>query len=311
MDDRYAALGLAGLARSSENIWDAHLPAAMLAGYFFAETRGLDPECESALKRQLDLILESRKDLFVPFAENDPMKNFQDPLREAVENSIDTFSELGHNTIFLHFALRVLGRFPEFATEEVVENLSKLIRDFKFGPAGLWIHLEKGHSPKRFWIAERRILTDDKTPAEMATLLFQELCEFDSIYTQMGSKSHIGHLLTQGQSLIELSRMGFGDLCRRGLHSLETRMVMIRDFRGFQAPEGSFYVEATPSRFLPVETSYWNEDFTVSEWDEGHCLKYSYSFYELADLVSDRALVEKATERFRYLIHPHERSKPQ
>ena len=153
MDDRYAALGLAGLARSSENIWDAHLPAAVLAGYFFAKTQELTPECEAALQRQLDLILETRKDLFVPFAGKNRMENFQDPLCEAVKNSIDTFSELGHNTIFLHFALRVLRRFPEFATEEVVQNLAQLIRNFKFGPAGLWIHLEKGHSPKRFWIA--------------------------------------------------------------------------------------------------------------------------------------------------------------
>ena len=306
----YLSLGLTGLARCEKAIWDAHFPAAVLAGQFFIENNDLPPQCAAAIRRQMDQIIASKSEYFVPYADSSKAIDPLERLSQSIENSIDTVSELGHNSIFLHYALRVLKRLTDLASEALIQDLCKTVHNCKFSPAKYWIKLQRGHGPKTFHVKKDQMAFHDLDLPRMANAIMEELCEFQFIYTQMGSKSHIGHLITQGQSLIHLKNMGFSDLAKRGLHSFETRMMMLRDFRNYEAPKGSFYTPATRSDHLPISEDYWAQSFIECQWDEGHCLKYTYSFYELINLVADEALIERATEKFRYLITPNERSKP-
>lgn len=144
----------------------------------------------------------------------------------------------------------------------------------------------------------------------MAEIILAELTKFENIYTQMGSKSHVGHLLTQSQSLLALQQLGFPELANRGFYSLECRFTLLKDSQGHKASGRSFYTPATRSGSLPHQPEYWMQDFTKCMWDEGHVFKYTFSFSELISHVQDAELKEKATEKFRYLISPNERSKP-
>jgi hypothetical protein len=86
--------------------------------------------------------------------------------------------------------------------------------------------------------------------------------------------------------------------------------VLLKDSQPHKSSPRSFYTPATRSELLPTEPEYWLQDFTRCEWDEGHSFKYTFSFYELLNRSDDVAVNDRATEKFRYLISPNERSKP-
>jgi hypothetical protein len=230
----------------------------------------------------------------------------------ALELSIDRFSELGHNAIFGAYALRALQDIPEFDSAEAISDLAATIRGFNHDPARYWLHLDisKGHDPRTFSLPVRTLLPDTTDNKSIARLILTELTRFRHIYTQMGSKSHIGHLLTQSHALITLRKLGLVELANRGLQSLETRLVLLRDSQDYRAGPRSFYKPATRSPLLPTEASFWQQDFAPCQWDEGHIFKYGLAFYELAELASDEKLIAAAAEKLRYLLSPNERSKP-
>lgn len=312
LPSKYRTLGLTGLARCHDSPWHSHFPAAVLAGYYLAAGQPLDAATEIALTRQIDLLVATHPSLFSPYPTASAAHDRSAPIVAALELSIDRFSELGHNAIFSAYALRALQDTPEFDSAEAISDLAATIRGFNHGPARYWLHLDisKGHDPRTFTLPVRTLLPNTTDNKSIARLILTELTRFRHIYTQMGSKSHIGHLLTQSHALITLRKLGLVELANRGLQSLETRLVLLRDSQGYRAGPRSFYKPATRSPLLPTEASFWQQDFAPCQWDEGHIFKYSLAFYELAELASDEKLIAAAAEKLRYLLSPNERSQP-
>jgi hypothetical protein len=115
----------------------------------------------------------------------------------------------------------------------------------------------------------------------------------------LGSVAHLGHTLTQGQSLVELRRLGCETLQRRGMYSFESRIALSRSCQE--------HIEETltlqnRSQCLPTEQSFWDNDFHSTLWEDGHIFKYSYSFYRFLSMVSEEELPEKVWENFRRII---------
>ncbi len=310
ISEKYLAIGLTGLGRIHKSNWDAHFPAAVLAGFYYSVNNRLPVETEREIEKQLDLLIATKTDLFEPYDSNTVISDSVSPIVEALEESIDKFSELGHNTIFASYAIKALKDASPFRSEKAVLDIASVIRQFNYGPACYWLKLSRGHDPRKFSIKERTIFTDNLSEKLIAKIIVKELPKFKYIYTQMGSKSHVGHLLTQSQSLIELKRLGLKDIANRGSHSLECRFILLKDCQEHIASERSFYKLATRSSYLPNEPEYWHEDFTQGYWDEGHDFKYTFSFFELINYLDDNTAIEKATEKFRYLVTPNEISRP-
>ncbi len=310
LDDRFLRHGVTGLGRCVHRIWDAHFPAAVLAGHYFAAENKLAVETERAIESQLDLIIASKRELFEPYGRSGGIADRSGPIVEALETSIDAFSELGHNSIFAAYALRGLRDVGDAISERMVFDMASVVRQFRGGPARYWLRIGKGRDPRKFSLPERTVFPDDIPDEALARVILGELPKFKNIYTQMGSKSHVGHLLTQSHSLLTLRKLGFPQLANRGLHSLECRFVLLKDSQEHTASPRSFYRPATRSVLLPDAPGYWEQDFTRCEWDEGHSFKYTFSFFELMHLLPDKTVKDAATEKFRYLISPNERSTP-
>ena len=308
ISDRFLEISLTGLGRCASAVWDAHFPAAVLAGYYFAAENRLTSETERKLAVQLERLIAAKPELFVPYERAGTLSDSAAPVVEALEVSVDRFSELGHNAIFSAYALRALKDLGGTGREQTVLDLASLIRQFDLKPASYWLRIGKGHDPRKFSLPARSIFTDGSTDAEVAGTILGELPKFKNVYTQMGSKSHIGHLLTQAQALLTLRQLGFAWLANRGLYSLECRFVLLKDSQEHASSPRSFYRLATRSSLLPVEAAFWDQDFSKCEWDEGHTFKYTFSFYKLLRLVPGAGVEAAATEKFRYLISPNERS---
>jgi len=306
----YLETGLTGFARCRSTPWDSHFPAAVLAGYYLAANNCLAAETERNLEAQLRLLIRMKHELFTPYPAGRAVSDPFEPVTEALAVSVDKFSELGHNCIFTAYVLRALNDCGGFRQAEAIRDIATVIRAFNDGPAHYWLRIGKGHDPRKFSLPQRTIFTDDLPAADVARIILTELPKFEHVYTQMGSKSHIGHLLTQSQALVTLRELGFPQLANRGSYSLECRFVLLKDSQPHKSSPISFYTPATRSALLPTEPGYWLQDFTRCEWDEGHTFKYTFSFYELINRSGDAALAERATEKFRFLISPNERSKP-
>lgn len=310
LSEQYLELGLAGLGRCSHAIWEAHFPAAVLAGFYFTANNKLPAETERAIETQLNLLIASKREIFEPCPARETMAGSSGLIVESLEASIDKFSELGHNSIFAAYALQALHDLGSGGRARTVRDIAALIRQFDSGPARYWLRISQGHDPRKFSLKERVIFTDDLPGDRVARTILAELPKFRNVYRQMGSKSHLGHLLTQAQSLLTLRKLGFLHLANRGFYSLECRFTLLKDSQEHTASPGSFYKPATRSPFLPNEPDYWAQDFTKCEWDEGHSFKYTFSFHELTKLLAEEDMKIAAIEKFRHLISPNERSTP-
>ncbi len=306
----YLEAGLTGFGRCRNTPWESHFPAAVLAGYYFAANNRLAAETERNLEAQLRRLIATKPALFTPYAAGRSVADPVGPITEALATSVDKFSELGHNCIFSAYVLRALKDCGGFRHEDAIRDLANVIRAFNDGPAHYWLRIGKGHDPRKFSIPRRIIFTDNLPADALARIILTELPKFQHVYTQMGSKSHIGHLLTQSHALLTLRELGFPELANRGSYSLECRFLLLKDSQPHQSSPLSFYTPATRSAHLPTEPAYWVQDFTRCEWDEGHAFKYTFSFYELLRRSADQELNQRAMEKFRYLISPNERSKP-
>jgi hypothetical protein len=308
ISDHFLELGLTGLGRCASAPWEAHFPAAVLAGYYFAAENRLLRETERKLAAQLERLVAAKGELFSPSARTGTLSDSAAPVVEALAVSIDKFSELGHNAIFAAYALRALTDLGGAGRERTVLDIASVIRQFDLMPARYWLRLGKGHDPRKFSLPSRTVFTDAATDIDVARIILGELPKFRNVYTQMGSKSHIGHLLTQSQALLTLRKLGWSSLANRGLYSLECRFVLLKDSQEHTSSPRSFYRLVTRSATLPVDAAFWDQDFTPCEWDEGHTFKYTFSFYELMRLLPPNEVKEAATEKFRYLVTPNERS---
>jgi len=309
ISEEFLDKGLTALGRCCHAPWDAHFAAAVLAGFYFSSNNCLSAVTERNLEAQLRLLIRTKPALFEPYARNGRVADAFGPVVEALETSVDKLSELGHNCIFSAYALRALKDLDAFRHDEAIRDIATVIRTFHDGPARYWLRIRKGHDPRKLSIPHRTIFTDNLPAPAMARTILSELPKFEHVYTQMGSKSHIGHLLTQSQALVTLQELGFPELANRGSYSLECRFLLLKDSQPHQSSPLSFYTPATRSALLPTEPAYWLQDFTHCEWDEGHVFKYTFSFHELLNRSGDPELNQCAAEKFRYLISPNERSK--
>lgn len=308
LSEKYLELGLTGLARCVHAAWESHFPAAVLAGYYYAANNRLSPEVEHAMSAQLDRLVATKSELFKPYPKASTIADSSGPITDSLAVSIDKFSELGHNAIFAGYALRALHDLGGTGRESIVRDIALVVRQFDCGPARYWLRLAKGHDPRKFTLSQRTVFTDGIADTTLAQIILDELTKFRNVYTQMGSKSHIGHLLTQSHALLTLRSLGYAELANRGFYSLECRFLLLKDSQPHTSSSLSFYRPATRSPLLPSEAAFWQQDFSKCQWDEGHSFKYTFSFYELLNLLPRKVGHEPALDKFRYLISPNERS---
>jgi hypothetical protein len=99
-----------------------------------------------------------------------------------------------------------------------------------------------------------------------------------------------GHVVTIGHALVELHRMGYKDLARKGVPAYWEWV------RGARANEGEVEGEPAPPRAPTALTpEYWAAQAKrrIGEIVSSHTIKYPYSFYALAKDVKDEDLKKR------------------
>lgn len=273
-EKRLVLLGLNALARAHEMSYfaDGHRGAAMVSAYLLCVDNHLDDRATARIVELFDLNWSSSK-LCQPFPEKDPDPNGIEKIGQALVEGSGVLREVGHNAIFAMLAIKAFRMMPETATPERVDGVCKLVRSFI-----PWRDIDPDPEldPPPF--------TDPKAASRF---ILQEASASIDRFIGFG-QGFAGHMLTFGQSLVELAAMGdveWAESCRVAFRKYVTVT------RLGPAPDDRRIADHKPSKLRPKSAEYWQQrgDNTVGI---GHVFKYPYGYYDLMRRADDVELAQ-------------------
>ena len=140
--------------------------------------------------------------------------------------------------------------------------------------------------------------TDEPTIARAALHAFAAI---EDVYPFL-HQGIVGHLLTHAHALIELARLGYGQIARKGhnAHRLYIKLSRNPPDEGEPIPRIG---DAQP--LAPLSEAFWLADHEGGrEWLVGHVFKYPYSFYDLIRHIDDEAERRALERHLAYVLSP-------
>ena len=304
LSDDYLVKGLTAMSRTmdrGENWASAHMGAGAIAAYYFCQDNRLDDRTVVAIKGQLDQMIAKHVPLFEPLAAQRPEARLLDEIPKHLEENISMLPIQGHNVIFTALAIKALREVPEMTTPGVIGGICRVLDRLT----------DKGTDPAlRFGdevieVSDVGIESDGTFPEYtdynvIAEFTFDEFLKFSRIYN--GMHGQMGHLVTHAQALIELSRLGYDGLARKGHDAHRLHAKRLRRLHDYENNARTF---ARPAKDSPLTHAYWQSDsdrLALSNWAFGHTFKYCYHFYDLLRYVGDTDKRRKVIERMAYIL---------
>ena len=299
MNKEYLAKGLNALSRSMEkDLWAGHWGAAVIAAYYFSRDNDIKMSTHELIKKQINQLIKAHKDYFTEIPVGTQNNEFEEEIISAFKENAGNLCAIGHNVIYTSLALKASRDVPEFRTSNICDGIIKLIHAFN--------NCDPGH----FWVdGKTEIIEPDNTDTNVSGIddarsakkyVLDSFINAERSYREESGDMQLGHLITHGQSIVELFELGYPDLAQEALKPFAQRINLIEDLRkripcnDLSAGVGNF--------ISPLEDAYWEKDYSDSEWVHGHIFKYPYSFYDIINTLGDSKTIEKATDKFRYLI---------
>jgi len=272
VEKRLVRLGVNALARAPEMNYfaDGHRGAAMISAHMMCVDNDLDDAAASRIVELFDLNWASKK-LCKPFPEGDPVADASEQVGKALAQGGGVLREVGHDAIFAMHAIKAFRMLPEIATKERVDGVCRLIGAFK---------------PWRDAPPDDDINPPPFTDSVAASrFILKEASEAIDRFVGFG-QGFAGHMLTFGQSLVELASMGdveWAESCR-----LAFRKYVTVTRKGPQAGARKIK-DHSPSPLRPNEAAYWDRRGDKS-LGLGHVFKYPYAYYDLVARANDLEL---------------------
>lgn len=271
-EKRLVRLGINALARAPEMNYfaDGHRGAAMISAHMMCVDNKFDDAATARIVQLFDLNWAPSK-LCKPFPKGDPVKDAPERVGKALAEGSGVLRQVGHDAIFAMHAIKAFRMLPETATQERVEGVCNLIRAFK-----PWRDIKPDGSikPPPF-----------KNPAAASRFILTEASEAIDRFKGFG-QGFAGHMLTFGQSLVEMAAMGdeeWAESCRTAFCKYVTVTRMGPQPGDRKIKDHKF------SKLRPDDTEYWQKrgDKTLGI---GHVFKYPYAYYDLLDRANDPKL---------------------
>lgn len=271
-DKRLIGLGLNALARSADGSYfaDGHRGASMISAHLMCADNDLGDPATNRIVELFDQNWAS-KALCKPFPQADPVDDAAERIGRALAQGDGVLREVGHDAIFAMHAIKGFRMLPELATPDRVDGVCELVGSFK-----PWRDIPPGADidPPPFSDAQAA-----------SRFVLKEASEAIDRFRGFG-QGFAGHMLTFGQSLIELAAMGdveWAESCRTAFRKYVTVT------RQGPSPSDRKIADHAPSDLRPNERQYW-EDRKSKSIGLGHVFKYPYAYYDLIARANDPAL---------------------
>lgn len=274
-DKRLIELGLNALARSAERSYfaDGHRGASMISAHLMCADNDLGDVTTNRIIELFDRNWATTK-LCDPFPQGDRVDDAAEQIGKALAESNGVLKEVGHDAIFAMHAIKGFRMLPETATAQRVAGICDLIRAFK-----PWRDVQPDND------VDPPMFTDT---ASASRFVLQEASDAIDRFQGFG-QGFAGHMLTFGQSLIELAAMGeveWAESCRTAFRKYVT-VTRMGPQPGDRKIKDHQFTDQRPS-----ETSYWKNrgDKTLGL---GHVFKYPYAYYDLLARAKDSKLEQE------------------
>lgn len=257
--------GLNALARAADRNYfaDGHRGASMIAAHLMCVDNQLDEATTNRIVELFDRNWASGT-LCEPFAAADPVDDAAERIGRSFAEGSGVLRQVGHDAIFAMHAIKGFRMLPESATPERVEGVCHLIKAFQ-----PWrdVAPDDGIDPPPFENAQA-----------ISRYILQEASDAMDRFVGYG-QGFTGHLLTFGQSLVELAAMGDVEWAESGRVAFRKYLTVVR--QGPQSGDRKIKPHG-PSSLRPDELAYWQKrgDKTLGL---GHVFKYPYAYYDLID----------------------------
>ncbi|TWU60014.1 hypothetical protein Poly51_02870 [Rubripirellula tenax] len=274
-EKRLVELGLNALARAPDQSYfsDGHRGASMISAHMMCADNSLDDVTAARIVELFDLNWASSK-LCKPFPSADPIEDAAERVGKALAESNGVLREVGHDAIFAMHAIKGFRMMPETATADRVDGVCRLIRAIK---------------P---WRDEEPSADVDPPPfadtVAASRFVLNEASDAIDRFSGYG-QGFAGHMLTFGQSLVEMAAMGdveWAESCRTAF-----RKYVTVTRKGPQSGERKIK-DHSVSDLRPNDAKYWQArgDKTLGI---GHVFKYPYAYYDLISRANDAELEAK------------------
>lgn len=275
-DKRLIALGLNGLARAHSMSYfvDGHRGAALIAAHLMIEENQLPDAARARIEQLFDLNW-AKSPLCQPFPDEDADPSLVKKIGETLMEAHGSLREVGHNAIFAMHAIRGFRLMPNLATPQRIDGVCKLIRAIK--PWHDDVQPAEDINPPPF-----------KDGAAASAFVLREASSAIDTWKGRG-QGFTGHMLTFGQSLVELAEMGDADWAESCRDAFRKYVTITR--KGPTADD-KVYAEHKPSKLRPNSAEYWQKRGD-KQVDIGHAFKYPYSYYDLLRRVNDDKLKQE------------------
>jgi hypothetical protein len=203
-----------------------------------------------------------------PFPDGDPVDDATERVGKALAEGNGVLREVGHDAIFAMQAIKAFRMLPETATPERVDGVCRLL-----GAIKPWRDVEPDASidPPPF---------TDETAA--SRFILNEASDAIDRFVGFG-QGFAGHMLTFGQSLVELAAMGdveWAESCRTAFCKYVT-VTRIGPQQGDRKIKDHKF-----SKLRPDDTEYWQKRGNKT-LGLGHVFKYPYAYYDLLSRAKD------------------------
>lgn len=268
-------LGINALARAAEMDYfkDGHRGAALISAHMMCVDNKFDDAASTRIVELFDRNWAKGK-LCKSFPERDPVENATEKVGNALAEGRGVLREVGHDAIFAMHAIKAFRILPETATPDRVDGVCKLIRSFK-----PWRDIEPDEQiqPPPF-----------SDQAAVSKFILKEASGAVDRFVGFG-QGFAGHMLTFGQSLVELAAMGdieWAESCRTAFRKYVTVT------RKGPEPDARKIKDHKFSKLRPDEAEYWKKrgEKTIGI---GHVFKYPYAYYDLLARAKDPELARE------------------
>lgn len=278
-DTRLLLLGLNALARSPELNYfvDGHRGASLVAAHLLCIDNQLDEPTTSRIVELFDHNWASTP-LCRTFPATEPDPALIHKVGDALAEGGEVLRQVGHNAIFAMLAIKAFRLVPAAATPERVDGVCRLIRSFT-----PWQDIAPDPSVDPPPFAE--------SAAASQFILREAIAAIDR-FIGFG-QGFAGHMLTFGQSLVELAAMGDVELAESCRTAFCKYVTVTR-----KGPEAGAkrIPDHKPSSLRPKDSKYWQQRGD-SALGIGHVFKYPYSCYDLLRRASDPELQQAWDEK--------------
>lgn len=272
---RLVELGLNALARAPELSYfaDGHRGASMISAHMMCADNELDEATTARIVQLFDLNWAPSK-LCEPFVAGDAVADAAEQVGKALAEGSGTLREVGHDAIFAMHAIKGFRLLPRIATAERVTGVCNLIRAIK---------------PWRDVAPQADIDVPPFSDSVAASrFILKEASQAIDRFRGFG-QGFAGHMLTFGQSLVELAAMGdveWAESCRTAFRKYVTVTRL-----GPQAGDRPIK-DHSPSQLRPDDAQYWQQRGGKS-LGIGHVFKYPYAYYDLLARANDPDLQQR------------------